>query len=140
MEYAGFWRRFLANIIDTLILSVFGFLLGISFGFLTVFLNDSTAGVVIRSVVNLISYAVTIFYYIYFIGAKGQTLGKMAMGIKVVKLPDNSNPGYLSAFLREIIGKILSAFVILLGFFWMLWDPKKQTWHDKIANTVVIKV
>ena len=35
--------------------------------------------------------------------------------------------------------KFLSGLVIGLGYFWMLWDPKKQTWHDKLVNTVVVK-
>jgi uncharacterized RDD family membrane protein YckC len=36
------------------------------------------------------------------------------------------------------IGKILSSIPIGLGFFWMIWDREKQTWHDKIATTVVV--
>ena len=33
----------------------------------------------------------------------------------------------------------LSAIPLLLGYFWMLWDPKKQTWHDKLVSTIVVK-
>jgi uncharacterized RDD family membrane protein YckC len=36
------------------------------------------------------------------------------------------------------VGRILSAIVCLLGYFWMLWDKEKQTWHDKFAASVVV--
>ena len=51
---------------------------------------------------------------------------------------DGGGPiGYTRGFLRYI-GRILSTIPFLLGYFWMLWDPQKQTWHDKIANSVVV--
>ena len=37
-------------------------------------------------------------------------------------------------------GRILSAFPLLLGYFWMLWDGRQQTWHDQLASTLVVKV
>jgi uncharacterized RDD family membrane protein YckC len=46
--------------------------------------------------------------------------------------------GYTRGFLRYI-GRIISSLPIGLGYFWMLWDPQKQTWHDKIANSVVVR-
>jgi len=104
--------------------------------------NSSTSSVValVSMVVSLIFFVLELVYFIYFIGAKGQTLGKMALKIKVVTAGTNEVPGYLKAFLREVVGKFLSSFALLLGFLWMLWDKNKQTWHDKIAGTVVIKV
>jgi uncharacterized RDD family membrane protein YckC len=50
------------------------------------------------------------------------------------------NLDVISAILREVVGKFISSLILLLGYFWMLWDPKKQTWHDKIAKSVVVKV
>jgi uncharacterized RDD family membrane protein YckC len=70
---------------------------------------------------------------------RGQTLGKMAMGIRVVG-PDGQNPSYWRAALRETIGKWISQLVVYLGFLWMLWDESQQTWHDKIAGTTVERV
>mgnify|MGYP001576219216 FL=1 len=78
-------------------------------------------------------------YYVFFIGHRGQTLGKMAMKIKVVDMTTGNAPGYLKAFLREVVGKIISGIALSLGYLWMLWDKDKQTWHDKIASTVVVK-
>ena len=45
--------------------------------------------------------------------------------------------GYVRAFVRWL-GSILSALALFLGYFWMLWDPEKQTWHDKMAGSVVV--
>jgi uncharacterized RDD family membrane protein YckC len=45
--------------------------------------------------------------------------------------------GYPRAFIRYI-ARILSALPFLLGYFWMLWDREKQTWHDKLSNSVVV--
>lgn len=47
--------------------------------------------------------------------------------------------GYGKAFLRYV-GRIVSAIPCLIGYIAMLWDPQKQTWHDKIADTVVVPV
>jgi uncharacterized RDD family membrane protein YckC len=74
-----------------------------------------------------------------FIGLKGQTLGKMAFGIKVVNY-QGDKPGLGVAALREIPGKLVSGMALLLGFLWVIWDRRKQGWHDKIAKTYVVRV
>ena len=78
-------------------------------------------------------------YYWLFTGLKGQTLGKMAVGIKVVNA-EGSVPGLGIATLREVPGKIASYIVIFPGFLWIIWDRRKQGWHDKIAKTYVVRV
>ena len=45
--------------------------------------------------------------------------------------------GPVQVFVRQLC-KIISGFFCYLGFFWMIWDPKKQTWHDKIVSTQVV--
>jgi uncharacterized RDD family membrane protein YckC len=72
-------------------------------------------------------------------GPKGQTLGKMALGIRVIDFNTGGPIGYARGFLRYI-GKLISAIACFLGYLWMLWDKEKQTWHDKIATTVVVPV
>ena len=69
--------------------------------------------------------------------ASGQTVGKKAMGIRVVDFQTGGPIGYPRAFIRWI-GRYVSAIACLLGYFWMLWDREKQTWHDKFANDVVV--
>lgn len=138
VQYASFWRRFGASFIDSFIIGFFNFIASIFFG--TVTNVSASRGYSLSGIPALIFFLLVMTYYIFLIGKFGQTLGKMIMKVKVVIASDNSIPGYLSAFLREVVGKFLSSIIILLGFLWMLWDPKKQTWHDKIANTIVIKV
>lgn len=79
-----------------------------------------------------------IAYFVYFEGGPtGQTLGKKALGIRVIDFATGGPIGYGRAFIRYI-GKIVSEIPIFLGFFWMLWDKEHQTWHDKFASAVVV--
>jgi uncharacterized RDD family membrane protein YckC len=124
---AGFWRRFAALIVDSIIV-------GIVEGILLAILNDAAGAAYGLS--TLISWG----YYTYFEGGpRGQTVGKMALGIRVISLDSGGPIGYGRAFVRQLV-KIVSAFVILLGYLWMLWDREKQTWHDKAAGSVVVPV
>lgn len=141
--YAGFWARLGASFLDGLIIGIVSTVINLVTGIvLGVAGNSSTSTVVTMAAsgLSIIIFVLELVYFIYFIGAKGQTLGKMAFKIKVVKVGTNEAPGYLKAFLREVVGKFISSFVLLLGFLWMIWDKNKQTWHDKIAGTVVVKV
>ena len=76
-------------------------------------------------------------YYTYFEGSSGQTPGKKALGIRVIDFSGGGPIGYGRALIRYL-GRIVSAIVLLLGYFWMIWDKEKQTWHDKFANSVVV--
>jgi len=122
---AGFWRRFAGAFID-------GIVVGIANG-------------VLRSIVGYgaglgLGIVVGAAYFTAFIGAeRGQTLGQMALGIRVVGLDTGGSIGYGRAFLRWVVS-LISAAVILLGYLWMLWDKEKQCWHDKAANDVVVPV
>jgi uncharacterized RDD family membrane protein YckC len=75
-------------------------------------------------------------YFTYFFG-NGQTLGMKAMKIKLCGADGTYPIGYGKGFIR-CIGLIISAWVIYLGFLWILIDKNKQGWHDKIASTYVV--
>jgi uncharacterized RDD family membrane protein YckC len=120
---AGFWQRFAAALIDGILLAIVQFIIG-------AILSDSAGIAALLSIV--ISYG----YYIYFEGGTGQTLGKMALGIRVVDFNTGGSIGYGRALIRQLV-KIVSSIPIGLGYFWMLWDKEKQTWHDKAATSVV---
>ena len=144
-EFAGFGARFLASMVDGMIVGAIYFVLMIPVLIVGVMTaaggGRQNSGAVISGlglVFQLIDWAATVGYYIYFT-AKGQTLGKKALKIRVVRVENGDAPGYTKAFLREVVGKTVSAMVFGLGYLWMLWDRKKQTWHDKIAGTVVVK-
>lgn len=120
---ASFGERLIAAIIDSIVVSLATFALG-KVGFFG----------------SVVGFVVSYGYYVYLEGSpSGQTVGKRAMSIRVVGMHTGTTIGYGGAFVR-VIGKIVSAIPCLLGFFWMLWDPERQTWHDKFADAVVVPV
>jgi uncharacterized RDD family membrane protein YckC len=120
---AGFGHRLLAFLIDLILLSVVQ-------GIIWAVANPGVA----YGVGTLLSLA----YYTYFEGSEsGQTVGKRALGIRVIDFRGGGSIGYGRAFIRWI-SRILSSIPCLLGYFWMLWDREKQTWHDKLATSVVV--
>ena len=122
---AGFWRRFAGAFIDGIVVGIAGAILRAILG--------TGAGTGFGLVVSAV-------YFTAFIGAeRGQTLGQMALGIRVLGLDTGGSIGYGRAFLRWLVS-IVSAIVLLLGYLWMLWDDEKQCWHDKAANDVVVPV
>jgi uncharacterized RDD family membrane protein YckC len=123
-EAAGFWRRFAAALID-------GILLGIVNGVLRVLLGTG-AGTGLGTLASFV-------YFTYFHGRTGQTPGDAALGIRVVDIDNGEVIGYGRAFGRAFVA-IFSALVILVGYLWMLWDPRKQTWHDKAVSSLPIRV
>jgi uncharacterized RDD family membrane protein YckC len=124
---AGFWVRFAAYLIDTILVSIVEVIV-------FVILHKAVA---LAYVINLV------IVWGYFIalegGPTGQTLGMKALGIRVLDFGQGGSIGYGRAFLRQLV-KIISAAVIFLGYLWMLWDREKQTWQDKAANSVVVPV
>jgi uncharacterized RDD family membrane protein YckC len=120
---AGFWRRFGAAFID-------GLILGVLYAVLVAVLNAGAAYVI---------YLIANYTYFTVLegGPTGQTVGKKALGIRVIDFRAGGPIGYGRGLLRNL-AKILSSIPFLLGYLWMLWDPEKQTWHDKIATTVVV--
>jgi uncharacterized RDD family membrane protein YckC len=92
----------------------------------------------ISVVLYLIGILGIIAYWVILVGnARGQTVGMMALNIRVVDTATGGPIGYGRAFLRWLM-MLIGAIPIYLGWFWMLWDPQKQTWHDKVANTYVV--
>lgn len=123
-DLAGFGPRLGAYIIDY---------------FLSLLLLLALAGT-LKAPGAVLGLAASIAYFVIGEGgAKGQTPGKAACRIAVRSADDGGSIGYGRAFLRYI-GAIISSIPLNLGFLWMLWDAENQTWHDKIANSVVVRV
>lgn len=138
---AGFWIRFVACMIDGLILSAVQFVIGLFLGFAGGAAGDFDGGgaFFLMAITWLCSMAVSITYYVFFTGYNGQTPGKMAVRIQVVRT--NGMPlGYGGAFLREIPGKFLSALILCIGYLMAAFDRDKQALHDRIAGTYVIRL
>ena len=139
LRFAGFWIRFIAYIIDGLVIFfVFTALIALFTGdpFYQYKMNPMDLGREYWSMV-FSNWILNIMYYSGFESSSKQaTPGKMVMGIKVMdKNGERLTP--LNAIGRYL-GKILSALPLLIGFIMAGFDKKKQALHDKLANTFVV--
>ncbi len=140
-------NRAIAYLIDILpilclVFAVFYFLLGFDDTLSLYFDNKNTPTyrleyLKIRNWIRDISFLVWVVYCTFMESSDKQgTFGKSLMGIKVVN--DKGEKMTLhQSFIRNI-SKILSYFALSLGFIWILFDRKRQGWHDKISNTYVV--
>ena len=148
-KFAGFWRRFVAYLIDnTIICIVFfvlfmiammAFFIGAASGEESSWIADLADPTAISSTVIFIwlfFLGINIGYFTYFHGATGRTPGKMLLGLQVIG-EDGAPLSFGIAFLRAI-GYLVSGAILNIGFIWVAFDKRKQGWHDKIAGTVVI--
>ena len=92
-----------------------------------------------RGLGTLFGFIIAGIYFGYFHGTTGRTPGNAALGITVVSVRDGIGQpiGYGRAIARWLMSYV-SAIAILIGYLWMLWDPQKQTWHDKVAGSVPV--
>jgi uncharacterized RDD family membrane protein YckC len=125
--FAGFWARLAAALIDGVIFSV-------PINILVAAAPDAQVAI------QLLGFAAGVVYYTVLEGGpQGQTIGKKALSIRVVDVA-TSQPGIgAGRALGRYFARMLSAIPCGLGYFWMLWDPRKQTWHDKLVRTFVVK-
>jgi uncharacterized RDD family membrane protein YckC len=125
---AGFWIRFVAIFID-------GIIVGIVNSALAAILSLNTNG---RSGLQVL---LGLVYYVYFWSSNspwpGQTIGSKLLNIRVVRT--NGSDLTISQALIRYVGFVISVLCLLIGLIWAAFDPNKQGWHDKIADTYVIK-
>jgi uncharacterized RDD family membrane protein YckC len=126
-RYAGFWRRSGASVVDGVIYSVvMGLLLGptmMNAGLL------SAEGLLRMALVLL----ATVVLWLKFLG----TPGKLLLECQVVDADSFLPMSHKQAVLRYV-AYLASILPLMLGFLWVARDPRKQGFHDKIANTVVL--
>ncbi|HTI30242.1 MAG TPA: RDD family protein [Methylomirabilota bacterium] len=130
-HYAGFWVRFLAFLIDGILLGLVTAPFAPQFTGTGTYLQINAGGNAIGTIVGLV----------YFAGMwawRGQTIGMMPFNMKVVGVADGKNIDIFRGLLRYV-GFIIAAIPLLIGLIWAAFDSRKQGWHDKIAGTVVIR-
>ncbi len=118
---AGFWHRLAAVVLDAI-------LVGMICGF-------------IGSVWHRFGSAFPLWFAVYNVAmwaTKGTTIGGIICGLKVVRLDDR--PIDWGVAIVRALGGFLSLFVAGLGFIWVAFDDEKQSWHDKIAGTTIVRV
>lgn len=124
MEYASFLQRLLGALVDavmTFIVSLLCIKIGKSIG-----------------IGNQFYMLFDISYYVFFWYFKNATPGMMLMKIRIVSANDKQIT--LLRLVFRYIGIFISLAVVGIGTLWMLWDKRSQTWQDKIAKTVVVKI
>jgi uncharacterized RDD family membrane protein YckC len=137
VEYAGFWVRLGATVVDTVLIMVVTIpVLYMVYG--SVFADPESPDTVRGSVEVLVSWVApavaTILFWIF----RQATPGKMLFALKVVDAETGAplKPG-------QAIGRYLAYYVsylpLGLGILWIVFDSRKRAWHDKLANTVVIR-
>lgn len=131
-DYAGFWQRAAALLIDWLIVIVIAVpIMVVGFGMREVSLDPAEHS---WDLLAFVAIAVTVIGFWRYCGA---TPGKIALGVKIVDA-QTGQPPKLGRLALRFIGYFVSAFPLYLGFLWAAVDRRKQGWHDKIARTVVI--
>jgi uncharacterized RDD family membrane protein YckC len=89
--------------------------------------------------IGVLGYLIVAFIYLRMLGSTGQTWGRRIVGIRVVGEMDGQPIGFGRALGRQLFAIFISAQIFYLGYLWMLWDDKKQTWHDKVVGSIVIR-
>jgi uncharacterized RDD family membrane protein YckC len=129
--YVGFWQRLLAFLIDAMVVfALYGPIVIMVFG------TDYFELEVPRYwdlATGLVIVLATLLFWRY----QGATPGKIAIAAKIVDAETGNAPSTGRLVIR-LLGYIVSALPLYLGFVWIAFDRRKQGWHDKIAGTVVI--
>lgn len=134
VELGGFWMRFWAYLLDLIVISSIGRLIVYPIFRaldLSLMKDDMFAPISILSAIIFYSYFVLMTRYF------GQTLGKMAFGLKVIEL-DGKPLQWSTILFRELIGRFISASFIVL-YIVVAFTNKKQGIHDLFADTTVIR-
>jgi uncharacterized RDD family membrane protein YckC len=128
--HATFLKRCGAYILDMIFLNIIFGLIG------AIFFSSSTAKIVLELTIYV---SFEVFYFtLFWVYQNGQTLGNRVVGIRVIR--ESGEPLTILNGIVRYFGYFISSLCFGLGFLWMLWDGKKQGWHDKLARTLVIKI
>ena len=155
-NYAGFWLRFVAVIIDGIIISILQSvvimpifaMLGVGFATTSGFDMNSiseedaigmiAAFMAAASAALTISFVIQTLYFTLMESSKYQaTVGKMALGLKVTDMNGNQLD-FVKALLRQL-GKIISGMIMMIGYIMAGVTEKKQALHDMLAGALVVK-
>jgi uncharacterized RDD family membrane protein YckC len=121
VTFGGFWIRFVAYIIDIVLIGIVA----------------AIAGSISASLVYVV-YVGVLLYFILCWGLLGQTIGMMPFGLRIVRNSDGGKLTWGNVILR-MVGWIVSGIVLDIGFIWAAFDSRKRGWHDMIGGTVVIR-
>ncbi|MGR8008812.1 RDD family protein [Streptomyces hypolithicus] len=130
-EFAHWGLRFLGLLIDGLVLMV-PYILVIAGSAM----GDSTGAIL--SIIGFLAVTAVAIWQLIKEGKTGQTIGKKAMNIRLLREADGQPLGVGMAFVRRL-AHFLDSIACYIGWLWPLWDEKKQTFADKVCSSVVVK-
>jgi len=144
-EYAGFWLRVVAYLIDSIILGVCQVPIFIVMVLIIgAMKNNGTddqsmygVALVLNLVAGLLGVLITLGYFAGFECTKQATPGKMALGLQVTDVAGN-RISFLHAIGRNA-GKIVSSMILCIGYVMSAFTERKQCLHDMMAGTLVVK-
>jgi uncharacterized RDD family membrane protein YckC len=133
-NFAGFWIRVAAALIDTVLLSiVIGIPLTLIYGS-EYWTSEELVMGFWDAVFYIVPVVITVWFWVKYLG----TPGKMLLRLRVI----DSNTGQAISTAKGVgryLGYYVSAIPLLLGFVWVAFDKRKQGFHDKLAGTLVIR-
>ena len=137
---AGFWRRLVAAFLDWILIGILAAAIGELFGVEAPTPPSANGGVNVQFQPAPGPFIlVELAYFTYFHATSaGQSIGNRILGIRVLDADTGRSLPYARAFVRALMSS-LSALPCFLGFFWMLWEPRKRTWHDIVADSLVVR-
>ena len=135
LEYAGFWVRVGASLLDTILLLMITVpLVWVLFG-RQYFTHEVGVG---STVDNLITWVLPAVLVMVFWLLRSSTPGKMAIDAVIVDARTGAKPTTLQ-FVIRYIGYYVAGIPLFIGLIWVAFDRRKQGWHDKMAGTVVVR-
>lgn len=144
MNYAGFWPRFLAKLIDGLIIWFvdMGLLLGAGMvlgmaGQADILQGSDDQAALLMLLVYPLLFGISIGYSVWFLGKYGATPGKMALGLIIVT-SDGERISYMKAFIR-FFAEMLSAIACYIGYLMVAFDEERKALHDILCDTRVVR-
>jgi uncharacterized RDD family membrane protein YckC len=144
-EYASWWRRVAAIILDGLIVGIPLSIIGVALGLIDTSTDELETGFSFQAGPGwlALSLIVPLLYYgLLEGGARMASVGKMALGIQVRDADSGGPIGFGKAVLRRFIYNVLWYLLFIPGLInglSPLWDARKQAWHDKAVNSVVVR-
>ncbi len=137
-ELASVGDRVMAFLIDIVLAFVLLILGWLPFGIISLVTGGGSWHMIGLALGILLELGFVFYNDVYLVATQGASFGKRWMRIRVTTVQGTSPVGWGPAVLRTL-GRLLSGSCMMLGYLWALFDAQRQTWHDKIAGTIVVK-
>jgi uncharacterized RDD family membrane protein YckC len=138
VEYAGFWIRLGASLIDTVLIMAITIPLLVSIYGWEYFDPAQNSSLIAGPTDFLITWVLPLVAVIWFWRTRQATPGKMALRLRIVDA-DSGQTLSTGQSVGRYFAYLVSSIPLCLGFVWIAFDARKQGWHDKLAGSVVVR-